>query len=143
MKRKEAGSAGSKFSELRRKAKKASERAYSPYSQAKVGSALLTESGKIFSGCNIENSSFGNTICAERVAIFKAVSQGEKKIKKIYVYTKDGWPPCGSCRQVMTEFASENLQIIIGRENGKESVHTLENLLPLAFDQKHFEGGGP
>jgi cytidine deaminase len=122
-----------KNSELREMAKNASLKAHSPYSNVKVGSALITDSGKYFEGCNIENSSFGGTICAERVAIFNAISQGESKIRKIYVYTKAGWPPCGLCRQVMCEFAEEDLIVIIGNEKGEEKEILFRDLMPLAY----------
>lgn len=76
---------------LREEARDASTLSHSPYSKAKVGAAIETEDGRIYKGCNIENSSFGGTVCAERVAIWKAVSEGHKKIKKIHVFTEDGW----------------------------------------------------
>jgi len=119
---------------LREKAKAQSQHAYSPYSKAKIGSALETSDGKIFAGCNIENSSYGGTVCAERVAIWKAMSEnGATKIKRIYVYSKDGWPPCGLCRQVMSEFADENMEVIIGDEKGTEKIFKFKELLPLSF----------
>ena len=118
---------------LRELAIEASKNSHSPYSNAKVGSAIQMKSGQYFSGCNIENSSFGGTVCAERVAIFKAVSQNEKSISKIYVYTKAGWPPCGLCLQVMTEFSDNELEVIIGNEAGEEKKVLIKDLLPLAF----------
>ena len=96
---------------------------YSPYSEFKVGAALLTESGKVFTGCNIENVAFGPTVCAERVAFFKAISEGEKSFSKIAVVGgKNGvisspTPPCGVCRQVMREFCSDDFEILIVKEN--------------------------
>jgi cytidine deaminase len=120
-------------SDLRKSAILASKKAYSPYSKALVGSALLTDSGKIYSGCNIENSSFGGTVCAERMAIFKAISDEMTSIKKIYVYTKEGWSPCGMCRQVMSEFAHPDLEVIIGDEKGNETVMKFTELMPLSF----------
>lgn len=124
---------------LREEAKKASTYSHSPYSHAKVGSAILTEDGKVYTGCNIENSSYGGTICGERTAIFKAVSEGHKKFKKIYVYTEQGWPPCGFCLQVMTEFADGDLEVIFGDKNGKETTKKLKDLLTHAFTPKHME----
>ena len=118
---------------LRELAIEASKNSHSPYSNAQVGSAIQMKSGQYFSGCNIENSSFGGTVCAERVAIFKAVSQNEKSIAKIYVYTKAGWPPCGLCLQVMTEFSDNELEVIIGNEAGEEKKVLIKDLLPLAF----------
>ena len=127
------------MTDLRQLAKDASTRAHSPYSKAKVGSALETSDGKIYSGCNIENASFGGTVCAERVAIWKAVSEGHNKIKRIYVYTEPGWPPCGMCLQVMTEFADGNLEVTIGDKNGKETIKKLKELLTCAFTPDHME----
>lgn len=117
-------------------AKEASEKAYSPYSKYKVGASLLTKSGKIFTGCNIENASFGATICAERVAIFKAISEGEKDFEMIAIYINDEKhipSPCGICRQVMMEFAP-NLKLILS--NGYEyEIYKLEELLPYPFSK--------
>lgn len=124
---------------LRDLAVDASTKAHSPYSKAKVGSAVETTDGKIFQGCNIENASFGGTVCAERVAIWKAVSEGHMKMKRIYVYTHDGWPPCGMCLQVMTEFADGNLEITIGDHTGKETTKKLNELLTCAFTPDHME----
>lgn len=126
-------------SDLRKIAKDASKKAHSPYSKAKVGSAIQMTSGNVYDGCNIENSSFGGTVCAERVAIWKAISEGEKSIDKVYVYTKDGWPPCGLCLQVMSEFAGKNLEIIIGNEKGEEKMHKFKELLPNAFTPENLK----
>ncbi len=125
--------------DLRDKAFDASTRSHSPYSKAKVGAAIETTDGHIYQGCNIENASFGGTVCAERVAIWKAVSEGHKKVKRVYVYTKDGWPPCGMCLQVMTEFADGNLEITMGNEAGKETTKKLNELLTCAFSPEHME----
>ena len=119
--------------ELRTKALGCSKNSYSPYSNAKIGSAVLADDGNIYLGTNVENSSFGATICAERVAIFSAIASGVTRIKKVYVYSKSGWPPCGICRQVMSEFADSNLQVIIGDESGKEVIMSFYELFPLAF----------
>jgi cytidine deaminase len=107
--------------------------AYVPYSHYQVGAAVLTESGRIYDGVNIENAAFPVTVCAERTAIFKAVSNGEKDFQAIAVVTKDGGTPCGSCRQVMAEFSPEML-VILADENGKiKSESKLSALLPGAF----------
>lgn len=115
-------------------AKEASEKAYSPYSGYKVGASIMTKTGKIYTGCNIENASFGATVCAERVAIFKAISEGEKdfEILAVYVNDKNNIPsPCGICRQVMMEF-TPNLNIILS--NGVEyKIYKLDELLPYPF----------
>ncbi len=118
---------------LRDEAIKAANFSHSPYSKAKVGSALKTKTGKIYTGCNIENASFGGTVCAERVAIWKAVSAGEKEITEIYVYTKEGWPPCGLCRQVLSEFATADTKIFVGDAQGNEKEYSFGELFPLAF----------
>lgn len=122
---------------LRTLALDASKNAYSPYSKVQVGCALVTTDGSVFTGCNIENASYGGTICAERVAILKAVSEKKMKLKQLYVYTKEGWPPCGMCRQVMSEFADENLEVIIGNEAGHETKIKFSDLMPLSFTPDH------
>ena len=118
---------------LLRAARAASAKAYAPFSKLKVGAAVLTAKGHTFSACNIENSSFGLTICAERVAIFKAVSAGERDIRALLVYadTAKLTPPCGACLQVISEF-SENPEIVLA--NGRSTkTHRLRELLPLGF----------
>jgi cytidine deaminase len=107
--------------------------AYAPYSQYAVGAALLTESGQIYDGVNIENAVYPLTICAERVAIFKAVSQGEKSFKAIAVVTKNGGTPCGSCRQVMAEFGLDTLVLIAKSDGTLIREQTVAELLPGAF----------
>ena len=107
--------------------------AYAPYSNYQVGAAVLTDSDRIYDGVNIENAAFPVTICAERTAIFKAVSNGERNFQAVAVVTKDGGTPCGSCRQVMTEFSPEML-VILADEKGKiTSEKKLSDLLPGAF----------
>lgn len=123
----------SNYQKLRDLAVKSAANAHSPYSSVKVGAAIETEDGTLYGGCNVENSSFGGTTCAEQVAIFKAISEGKKQIKRVYVYTQAGWPPCGICRQIMSEFALPEMEVIISDGNGKESVTSLKDLLPLAF----------
>ncbi len=115
-------------------AKEAKERAYAPYSNFKVGAVVESESGKIYTGSNIENSSFGLSICAERVAIFKAVSDGETKFKRLAVVadTKDPVSPCGACRQVMAEFG--NFEVVLANENGSVKITNVDELLPGSFD---------
>ncbi|MBE6751245.1 MAG: cytidine deaminase [Ruminococcaceae bacterium] len=125
--------------ELVLKAIDAMKNSYSPYSNFKVGASLLTESGKVYTGCNIENVAFGPTVCAERVAFFKAISEGEKNFSKIAVVGgKDGvisssTPPCGVCRQVMREFCNDNFEILIVRENANYDKVLLKDLLPHSF----------
>jgi len=111
----------------------ARKKAYVPYSKYPVGAALLTASGKTYSGANIENAAFPVTICAERVAIFKAVSEGDMDLQAIAVATKNGGTPCGSCRQVMAEFNPELILYIVD-ENGKITQETtLKEILPGYF----------
>lgn len=106
---------------------------YSPYSNYAVGAALLTEDGEVYTGTNIENAAYSTTICAERVAIFKAVSERHKSFTQIAVVTRDGGTPCGSCRQVMAEFGLE-AQVTIANENGNVLQETtVKELLPGAF----------
>ena len=125
--------------ELILKAIESMKNSYSPYSNFKVGAALLSESGKVYTGCNIENVAFGPSICAERVAFFKAISEGEKNFSKIAVVGgKDGiissaTPPCGVCRQVMREFCNDDFEILIVRENGNYDKVLLKDLLPNSF----------
>jgi cytidine deaminase len=112
---------------------------YSPYSNFGVGSALVTSKDKIYSGTNIENASYGGTICAERVAIVEAVKNGDKKFTHIVVVTdtKMQTPPCGMCRQVMAEFFDDKTQIWIGDLKEVKSVYTFKELLPEAFGPKN------
>ena len=123
--------------ELIEKAKRARLRAYAPYSNFKVGAALLTKSGKVYTGANVENSTFGLTVCAERIAVFKAVNKGDKDFAKIAVVADKNQPvtPCGACRQVLSEFAKD-LKIVCANLKGKVDRYTLKELLPEAFDKR-------
>ena len=111
------------------------ERAYSPYSKVRIGAALEAHDGRVFSGCNVENASYGLTLCAERVALFKAVSEGVREFKSIAIVTDrdKGWMPCGACRQTLYEFAPD-LRILIQGRAGERIVTRLGDLLPDAFD---------
>jgi len=106
--------------------------AYAPYSNYPVGAALLTQNDEIYTGCNVENAAYGETICAERTAILKAISEGQRQFKAIAVATKNGGSPCGSCRQVMREFAP-HLTVIISDFAGQARVVSLTELLPDDF----------
>ena len=114
---------------------------YSPYSHFRVGAALLTKSGKIYTGCNIENAAFSATVCAERTAFFKAVSEGEREFEAIAIIGgKEGetapfCAPCGVCRQVMAEFCPKDFKVILGNEAHFE-VYTLDMVLPFSFTDK-------
>ena len=119
---------------LEKSARLAAKRAYAPYSHFSVGAAVLTGSGKIYSGCNVENASYGLCNCAERTAIFTAIQAGERKIRAVVVYTPTATPtsPCGACRQVINEFGPQ--ATVIGICDGTERLATtLDALLPGAF----------
>lgn len=120
-------------SELIQAARQARELAYAPYSHFAVGAALLTDSGKVFTGCNVENLSFGLTICAERAAVCAAVAAGEKRFKSIFICSDSQEPvsPCGACRQVLAEFA-DDMEIMSFNLEGREFSATLSALLPRA-----------
>ncbi len=121
--------------ELYRLALEALKYSYSPYSRFPVGAALLTKKGNVYTGVNIENASYGLTICAERVAIFKAVSQGERSFEKIVVVGKDGngIPPCGACRQVMIEFSPEIEVVLYDSKKDEFIVYKAHEILPISF----------
>jgi cytidine deaminase len=123
--------------QLIEKAKEARKQAYASYSNFLVGAAVISESGKIYTGCNIENSSFGLTICAERVALFKAVSEGEKEVKILALVTDTQTPvwPCGACRQVLAEFDRE-LLIVSSNLKGQKEEKKLSEIFPEAFDKR-------
>ena len=107
--------------------------AYTPYSKYTVGAAVLTDSGRIYDGVNIENAAYPVTVCAERTAIFKAVSNGERKFQAIAVVTKNGGTPCGSCRQVMAEFSPDMLVILANEKEKITAEIKMSDLLPGAF----------
>ena len=117
------------------KAKEASKTSYSPFSRFAVGAAVLASSGNIYQGCNVENSSFGLTICAERCAIFKAVSEGEREILAVAIYSPnaDSCYPCGACRQVMYEFQGDEEISVITENLGSLDVQKLSYFLPCGF----------
>lgn len=131
-------------SELIRKAFEARKFSYSPYSEFAVGAALLCADGSVYTGCNIENSAFGPTNCAERTAFFKAVSEGKRDFAKIAVVggkssleTPENYcPPCGVCRQVMKEFCKSDFKIIMAKTADEYVVMTLSELLPVSFDKR-------
>lgn len=122
------------FHELSAAAREASKRAYCPYSKFPVGAALLTAGGEILSGCNIENASYGLTMCAERTTVFHAVARGHRGIKAIVIYTPTPFPtaPCGACRQVLNEFAPE-AEVICVCDGRDEIRMAVRELLPDAF----------
>ncbi len=113
------------------------ENAYAPFSEFKVGSALETDDGQIIAGSNVESASYGLTVCAERVAVWNAISQGKRKIKKIAVVadTEGLTPPCGVCRQIIWEFGGD-IPVVLANLNGKTETVQMKDLLPRAFDTK-------
>lgn len=123
--------------ELVEAATKAREKAVAPFSKFKVGAALKTKDGKIYTGCNIENASYSLTICAERVAIFKAISEGETEFEEIAVVadTEELTPPCGPCRQIIWEFCGD-IPVTMTNLKGKTETIQMSELLPRAFDSK-------
>ncbi len=118
-------------------AKEARERAYAPYSEFKVGAALLTTDGEVFAAGNVENASYGLSICAERVALVKAVSEGYTDFQKLVIVadTEEPCPPCGICRQMLYEF-SQDLPVLMVNLKGKEKESALSKLLPDAFSDR-------
>jgi cytidine deaminase len=118
-------------------AKDARQRAFAPYSNFKVGAALLAKNGETFTGCNIENASYGLTICAERVAIFKAISEGAKDFERIVIVadTENLTPPCGACRQIIWEFCGD-VPVTLTNLKGAVETFQMSELLPRAFDTK-------
>lgn len=118
-------------------ARKARERARAGYSGFKVGAAIETPDGRVFTGCNIENASYGLTLCAERVAIFKALSEGAGHFTRIAVVadTAEPTPPCGPCRQILWEYAGD-IEVILGNLEGETARHRTTDLLPLPFDAR-------
>lgn len=121
--------------ELVRRALEARDSAYAPYSGFRVGAALLAENGKVYTGCNIENASFGATICAERTAIVKAISDGARRILAIAITSDSKVPtvPCGICRQTMGEFCSSDMPLYLSDRNGKFETYLFSQILPHAF----------
>ena len=124
------------YENLIAKAREARKKAYAPYSDFSVGAALLARSGRVYTGCNVENASYGLSVCAERVAVFKAISEGERDFEAIAVVTGNGATPCGACRQVLMEFG-DDIQVIVADETGAYRVSTLRQLLPEAFTPEH------
>lgn len=125
------------YNELLEKAKEVSKNSYSPYSKFPVGACVLAESGKTYVGVNVENASFGGTICAERNAILNAVANGERKILAVAIFGQKmkRCAPCGICRQFIDEFRSDKgVDIILEAEDGGIELHTIDELLPMSFN---------
>ncbi len=128
--------------ELIAQAKDARRWAHAPYSNFSVGAALLSSDGRLFTGCNVENSTYGLSMCAERVAIFKAISEGVLEIARVAVVTDHEHiaPPCGCCRQMIWEFASDETEVILANLSGDVRKYRIRDLLPEAFDARFLEG---
>ncbi len=121
-------------------AREARKDAYAPYSHYAVGAAVQTKSGKVYTGCNIENSAYPTSICAERVAIFKAVADGERDLVALAVVTSNGGSPCGSCRQVFSEFAADDAVILLADARGnRRKRFTMAEILPDRFGPQHLK----
>ncbi|MDH7490027.1 MAG: cytidine deaminase [Anaerolineae bacterium] len=118
--------------DLVRAALEAREKAYAPYSEYRVGAALITRSGRVYTGANVENASYGLSVCAERVAAFKAVSEGDREFEAIAVATGNGVLPCGACRQVLAEFGPD-MRVIVADSEGNMRTYRLSELLPGRF----------
>jgi cytidine deaminase len=118
-------------------AKKVREKAYAPFSNFLVGAAVRTKDGKIYTGCNVESASYGLTVCAERIAIWKAVSEGEREFEHVAVVTdtEELTPPCGTCRQIIWEFCG-NIPVTFSNLKGKVETVMMKEILPRAFDTK-------
>ncbi len=126
---------------LLKEAQKVQKNAYARYSDFKVGAALRTSSGKVYSGCNVENSSYGLTMCAERNAIAGMIADGEHNIEEIVIVgdTEKPLPPCGACRQVIAEFSKPDTKIVMYNRNEEKVEMTLEEILPLTFLLKEYK----
>lgn len=112
--------------------------AYAPYSNYKVGAAVLAKSGKVYSGCNVENAAYPSGLCAERVAIFKAVSEGERELVTLVVVTSNLGSPCGACRQVFSEFAADDAVIVLAQARGhRRKKFSMRQILPDCFRREH------
>jgi cytidine deaminase len=118
-------------------AMKAREQAYAPFSKFRVGAAIVTQDGQVYTGCNIENASYGLTVCAERVAIFKAVSEGARRFAKVVVVadTDNLTPPCGACRQIIWEFCGD-VPVVLANLRGQSTRYRMSKLFPRPFDQQ-------
>lgn len=125
------------YKELAKIAARSKDKAYAPYSKFRVGAALLTSEGKVYKGANIENAVFGLTICAERTAVFQAVLDGEENFEAIAIAgsLNDFTPPCGSCRQVLTELCGHHLDIVLVNPEEELKIIKLGELLPMSFDK--------
>jgi len=129
------------YAELLQIAHKAKKNSYSPYSKFRVGAVLVTDEGNMYTGVNVENSSYGLTNCAERTAVFKAVTEGEKKFRTIVLVSdaEDFISPCGACRQVLMEVCGKDLEVVMSNNQNEIRILKLEELLPLSFNKEHLD----
>jgi cytidine deaminase len=129
------------YAELLQIANKVKLNSYSPYSKFRVGAVLVSEEGNLYSGVNVENSSYGLTNCAERTAIFKAVTEGERKFKTIVIASdsEDFITPCGACRQVMMEMCGKDLDVVLSNSDNEIRILKMEDLLPLSFNKDYLD----
>lgn len=126
------------FTKLVASARQVRKNAYAPYSNYRVGAAVLAKSGKIYAGCNVENAAYPNGLCAERVAIFKAISEGERELVALAVVTSNLGSPCGACRQAFSEFAHDEAIIVLANTRGNRQMKfTLKEILPVRFGADH------
>lgn len=127
--------------ELLKLALEAQKNSYAPYSKKHIGAAIAMDNGKIYNGCNVENASYGGTVCAERIAIFKGVSEGAKRIKEILVVSSEAtpWPPCGMCRQVIAEFADPEVKVHLCNPQGEGRTLKFGELFPDGFGPSHLQ----
>lgn len=124
--------------ELVSAARAARKNAYAPYSHYAVGAAVLTASGKVYTGCNVENAAYPSGLCAERVAIFKAVADGEREMLAVVVVTSNLGSPCGACRQVLSEFAEDDAVIVLAAAKGnRRKKYTMKQILLDRFERRH------
>ncbi|OGU61795.1 MAG: cytidine deaminase [Ignavibacteria bacterium RBG_13_36_8] len=129
------------YSELAEQALSAKKLSYAPYSNFHVGAALLTQDNKLFLGANIENASYGLTVCAERTAVFNALLEGEKKFKAIAITSdaEEFCPPCGACRQVLLELCGKELDVILINKQKEMKMHKLSDLIPFSFGNEYLK----
>lgn len=129
-----------RYDELVAAARAARRNAYVPYSHYAVGAAVLAKSGKVYAGCNVENAAYPTSLCAERVAIVKAVSEGERELVALVVVTSNGGSPCGACRQVFSEFAEDDAVILLATTRGnRRKKFTMKQILPDRFGPEHLK----
>ncbi len=129
------------YAELLQIANKVKSNSYSPYSKFRVGAVLVSDEGNLYSGVNVENSSYGLTNCAERTAIFKAITEGERKFKTIVIASdaEDFITPCGACRQVMMEICGKDLDVVLSNGENEIRILKMEDLLPLSFNKDYLD----